>query len=227
MLNRIEKTVTKILVALSNLIPQSWEGERLIQIVGHRNYIGGGWDKIGKLQLNFLLEHGLTPSHCFLDIACGSLRGGVHFIDYLEPGNYLGIDKERKLIELAIEKELGDSVYKNKKPEFVISDRFEFNKFSKKPKFSIAQSLFTHLTPEDIRLCLGNLRDFVDTGHILFATFSEGRSSLNRKRSHSIVMLKYSKVEMEAFGQQTGWKASYIGDWDQPRGQLMMKYETC
>jgi len=220
------KKLQNIIYFILNRIPNKWEGKWLIKVVGYRNYVGGSWDKIGKLEFDFLVEHGLKPSHCFLDIACGSLRGGIHFINYLESGNYLGIDKEKKLIELGIEKELGVSIYKHKKPKFVVSERFEFNKFSKKPQFSLAQSLFTHLTPDDIRLCLSNLRDFVDTGHIFFATFFQGQSSHNRERSHSIVCFRYTREEMETFGQQTGWTASYIGEWNHPRPQMMMKYEV-
>jgi hypothetical protein len=136
------------------LIP---EGDACIRLVGHRGYVGGLWEIIGQLQFDFLVAQGLTPAHCLLDIACGALRGGVHFIPYLAPGNYLGLEKEQILIALGIDKELEAAVYQQKHPEFVISACFDFHKFSKKPHFSIAQSLFTHLTPEDIGLCLRNL----------------------------------------------------------------------
>jgi hypothetical protein len=74
------------------------EGDEGIRRLGHRDYIGGMWEEIGRLQFNFLRQQGLTPSHCLLDIGCGALRGGVHFITYLEPGHYLGLDKEKTLI---------------------------------------------------------------------------------------------------------------------------------
>lgn len=202
------------------------EGEKGIWEMGHRGYVGGMWIEIGKLQFKFLINQGLKPTHCLLDIACGSLRGGIHFIKYLESGNYLGIDKEFELIELGKEKELGNAVFEEKKPEFVVSDKFEFEKFSKRPHFSIAHSLFTHINPHDIRLCLRNLRAFVDSRHILFATFFEGKSSRNREVSHSHSNFRYSKLEMEIFGRDTGWKTTYIGNWNHPRNQMMMKYEV-
>ena len=65
----------------------------------HREEVGGLWDKIGKLQFNFLKKMGLKPEYYFLDVACGSLRGGIHFIDYLESGHYFGIDKDKELLE--------------------------------------------------------------------------------------------------------------------------------
>ena len=50
----------------------------------HRNFIGGKWEEIGRLQYDFLREQGLQPQDKLLDIGCGCLRGGIHFIDYLE-----------------------------------------------------------------------------------------------------------------------------------------------
>jgi hypothetical protein len=58
------------------------EGEEGIRQGGHREYVGGFWDEIGKLQFDFMVQQGLKPSDCFLDIACGALRGGVHFSPY-------------------------------------------------------------------------------------------------------------------------------------------------
>lgn len=150
------------------------EGDAGIRMVGHRDYVGGVWEKVGKLQLEFLVTQGLTPSHCLLDIGCGALRAGVHFIHYLAPGHYLGIDKERTLIELGLEHELGAAAREAKRPELVVSERFEFARFSRQPDFSIAQSLFTHLAPDDAVLCLRSLRDFVAPGHVCFVTFFEG-----------------------------------------------------
>jgi ubiquinone/menaquinone biosynthesis C-methylase UbiE len=223
MLKKLIRNFRRVVGQKSTVRP---EGEEGIRKLGHREYVGGMWEEIGKLQFNFLVHQGLKPSNCFLDIACGSLRGGVHFINYLDVGNYLGIDKESTLIQLGIEKELGKEVYDNKKPEFVVSDKFEFEKFSKKPQFSLAHSLFTHLNSKDICICLEKLSKFVEPGHIFFATFFEGDSSANPETSHSHVSFRYSREEMATFGENSGWKAIYIGNWKHPRNQMMMKYEA-
>jgi hypothetical protein len=202
------------------------EGEQGIRAMGHREYVGGRWDELGKLQFDYVLEQGLKPSDCLLDIACGSLRGGVHFINYLEPGNYLGIDKERMLIELGIEKELGREAYEQKHPEFVVSSSFEFEKFSKRPQVSLAHSLLTHLDSADVRGCLTKLRQFVDRGHLCLATFFEGEGTENSAGSHAHAGFRYSTAEMDEFGTSAGWKPTYVGDWNHPRGQMMFRYEA-
>lgn len=191
---------------------------------GHRGYVGGKWDEIGKLQFDFMVGRGLEPEHAFVDVACGSLRGGVHFIKYLDPGNYLGIEKERTLVRSGLSHELPRDVRKEKRPEFVISDGFEFARFSRRPRFALAQSLFTHLVPEQIELCLANLHAFVDDDHEFFATFSAGDSAANPAESDDLKRFTYTPEELAALGERAGWRSDYIGEWGHPRGQLMMRY---
>lgn len=52
----------------------------------NRGSVGGLWEEMGQRQLEFLVEQGLGPCDDLLDVGCGSLRGGVHFIRYLEQG---------------------------------------------------------------------------------------------------------------------------------------------
>src|ERR1019366_5940782 len=50
------------------------------------------WLKIGQLQFDYLMGHGLKPELRMLEIGCGNLRAGRLFIDYLDAGSYYGID---------------------------------------------------------------------------------------------------------------------------------------
>ena len=69
-----------------------------MSVLWHREAVGGLWEEMGRLQFDFLVEQGLQPHHKFLDIGCGSMRGGRHFIAHLDPGNYFGVDREAKLL---------------------------------------------------------------------------------------------------------------------------------
>ena len=196
----------------------------------HREFIGGGgdmWGRIGRLQLAFMIAQGLRPAHVFLDIACGSLRGGIHFIPYLDAGHYLGIEREAVLVERGVAVELGQAAAAAKQPEFVISGSFEFERFSRRPDFALAQSLFTHLTPDDIRLCLRRLRDW-SPRTIFYATFFErterNRNKINPSESHPNLGFVYTREELESFGRSAGWTPDCIGDWGHPRGQQMMAF---
>jgi len=201
------------------------EGKEGIQKLGHRGYVGGLWDELGKLQFEFLINQGLKPEHCLLDIACGSLRAGRFFIGYLDPGNYLGLDKERDLIDLGLQNEMEKIVLEAKKPEFIVSGTFEFEKFSKTADFSLAQSLFTHLNPQDIDVCLYKLREYADANHTFYATFFEGDPpQKNPSHSHSHACFYYSKDFFIRLGKNNGWEVFYIGDWNHPRDQKMVKF---
>ncbi len=206
----------------ATLLPQ---GEKGIKKMGHRNYVGGHWDEIGLLQFKFLTKNGLRPEDVILDIACGSLRAGVHLIPYLNKGNYLGMDKEEKLIELGLEKELGEKWIRLKEPSFVVSENFEFQKFQKKPNFAIAQSLFTHLPPKLIHTCFRNLRENFDENGAFFATyFISPNRTTNPEEAHSHGIFYYTVEEAKNFGTTNGWEVEVIGDWRHPRNQQIFKY---
>lgn len=192
---------------------------------GPRGFVGGLWNEIGDLQFKFLIEKGLRPEHVLLDVACGSLRAGVRFIPYLNTGNYLGIDINESLIAHGKNIELGKTLYELKRPEFLISESFEFQNFSKRPDFCIAQSLFTHLTDQDISLCLNNLREYSKDNTVLYATFFEvDAQRSNPGQSHPHAAFRYTRSEMESIGDRTGWRIEYIGDWNHPRNQKMLCY---
>jgi SAM-dependent methyltransferase len=209
---------------IQNLRPRATDEDTLAK-EGHREFVGGFWEELGHLQFDFLVKQGLKPNHVFLDIACGSLRVGRLLIPYLEPGNYLGIDKHAEVIEAGKANEIGAEVLKSRHPEFVVSDSFAFDKFSKRPDFCIAQSLFTHLRKEDIELCFRKLSDFVKPGCRFFATFDETPIPIPQiASSHSVRAFFYTRRAIEAFGTRSGWAPRYIGNWNHPRNQMMVEY---
>ena len=71
-----------------------------------RQEVGGLWDQVGRLQLDFLRGRGLEPEARLLDVGCGCLRGGVHLVEYLSPGRYYGIDISPALLEVGYDVEL-------------------------------------------------------------------------------------------------------------------------
>ncbi len=221
----LKKTLKSLFISKKKntaLLPQ---GEKGIKKMGHRNYVGGYWDEIGSLQFRFLLKNGLRPEDIFLDIACGSLRAGVHLIPYLNKGNYLGMDKEKNLIKLGLEKELEQKWIQLKEPTFVVSANFKFQKFEKKPNFAIAQSLFTHLPSSLIHTCFRNLREHFDENGLFFATyFISPTRTINPKEAHSHGIFHYTIEEAKNFGIANGWDVDVIGDWGHPRNQQIFKY---
>jgi hypothetical protein len=187
------------------------EGKWGVRMVGHRAYIGGRWDEWGQVEFDFMVAHGLEPQHVLLDIACGALRAGVHFIPYLDTGNYLGVEKERALIRRGLTKELPHEVSEEKQPELLVTNKFEFERLSKQADFALAWSLFTHLAPQDLELCLAKLRAYVGPEHQFFASFAPGDSDRNASRSHAHAAFYYTPQELQAMGERNGWRSDHIG----------------
>ena len=145
----------------------------------HRKVIGGMWDELGQLQLDFLKAQGLGPAHDLLDVGCGSLRGGVKFIPYLDPGGYWGIDKDPTLLQVGWDIELAKCGLTARQPrvQLVCLDDFQFFSLGAQFDYAIAQSLFTHLPLNRIRRCLARLAP-VD---------ASGRADFTRRSSKSTI----------------------------------------
>lgn len=106
----------------------------------HRNFVGGLWEELGKLQYDFLTEQGLKPCHKLLDIGCGCLRGGLHYIKYLEEGNYYGLDVNNSLIQAGM-LEIKEARLENKHPRLLVEDQFRLDKFNENFDFMVSVSL--------------------------------------------------------------------------------------
>lgn len=135
--------------------------------------IGGHWEEIGQLQFRYLVDNGLLPHHKMLDIGCGTLRGGRHFIRYLDPGNYFGFDISPKAIEygarLVVEEGLSD-----KTPDLraIPQDSLRFEAYAgQRFDFILAQSVFSHLGRDLIEECFAHVASIMGQDSRFFFTF--------------------------------------------------------
>lgn len=199
----------------------------------HRKHVGGKWDEMGAKQLDFLREQGLRPEHLFLDVGCGSLRAGRYLGDYLEPGHYYGIDVNHSLLVAGHEHEL-DEEQQRRIPEQNLraTDRFDAD-FGVDFDMAIAQSLFSHLSLNHLRLCLHRVGKVMRPGGRFFVTFFEqpdhfpidGKAPMGQKGKFTERNnFWYYRADMEWATQRTPWEFHYVGDWGHPRGQVMAEY---
>ncbi|MBN2324072.1 MAG: class I SAM-dependent methyltransferase [Spirochaetes bacterium] len=197
--------------------------------------IGEMWDEIGQLQFKFILENGLQPQNRFLDIGCGSLRGGVHFIKYLHSGNYYGIDKEQWLLNAAIEVEIPRYGLSDKNVHLLKRDDFDFSVFGMSFDYAIAQSVFTHLTWNSIYRCLVNVEKVLKDDGKFFATFFEDKKGDHHTRfiTHTpggtITYpdkdpFHYEFNIFQELAKKVSLNVEYIGEWNHPRNQMMIVF---
>ena len=197
----------------------------------HHKEIGGRFDLMGKKQFELMIKNGLRKDDVLVDIGCGSLRGGVHFIRYLNRGCYLGMEMQEWLLQAGVQLELGLGVYEVKKPELVVSAEFDFDLFTKKPTIGLAQSLFTHLTGDEVVLCLQKLAKVVDPGFVLWSTFHspDGKRLIGKAKTKPTVSgphvnFMHSYPEVKVYGERAGFRMEYVGGWDHPNKQVLVKY---
>lgn len=112
----------------------------------HRSYVGPPeyYDVVGGLHLVALMAVGMREHHTVLDVGCGSLRGGRFIMQYLLPGNYYGIEPNERLIQAAIDHEIGQDMVDLKQPHFSPDDYFGFSQWGVQFDYIIAQSIITH-----------------------------------------------------------------------------------
>lgn len=183
----------------------------------HRKIIGGRFEELGNLQKDFLIDKGLKPNHVLYDIGCGSLRLGRKIIPYLDKDNYIGIEKNKKVLKAGMNKELSDSIQEEKNPQFIIDEDFNFEKIDKKPDFVIVQSVFTHLPKEKINQCFKNLMNKIkpDKSCTFYATYfiEDDKSNIdNPYESEYAPNYKYTKEQTIRFGVSNGFVVNYIGN---------------
>jgi SAM-dependent methyltransferase len=114
------------------------------------------WKMKRDFQFQFLKTMGLSPEHYFLDIGCGTLRGGIPLINYLQKGHYYGVEVREEVLEEG-RKELREAGLEEKKPILLHSSDFSQLMIDQQFDYAWAFSVLIHMS-DDI---LGQTLDFV------------------------------------------------------------------
>lgn len=202
----------------------------------HREVIGGLWEEMGQWQLNLLRREGLKPDHYLLDVGCGSLRGGVKFIDYLDPHHYFGLDVHDELLDAGYEGELAPLGLTEKldRDALIATETFDVSAFSRPFDYAIAQSVFTHISLNQIRRCLIQLSNIMRDGGVFYATYfsvSDPVTALQSvERGHGITTsldqnpYHYTFDDMVSMAAGLSVNVTDLGQCGHPRGQSVLKF---
>ncbi len=103
------------------------------------------WRMKRRFQIEFLKGRGLQPRHRVIDIGCGTLRGGLPLIAYLEPGHYFGLETREQVLKEA-RLELREANLMEKSPVLVQVDDIARTDLPVKADFCWAFSVIFHMT---------------------------------------------------------------------------------
>ncbi|MCK7589889.1 class I SAM-dependent methyltransferase [Subsaxibacter sp. CAU 1640] len=141
-----QSSLFKIKQSLSNLFKTSKEKRH--SLVGAGNL----WQMKRDFQIKFLMSQGLKPSDKLMDIGCGTLRGGIPIIDYLDVSNYYGIEVRKGVLEEGI-KELKASNLLHKMPKLIHFNHFDEIKADDEIDVMFAFSVLIHLNDTIVDAC--------------------------------------------------------------------------
>ncbi|NNC72918.1 MAG: class I SAM-dependent methyltransferase [Sphingomonadaceae bacterium] len=217
-----------------------YDKRRLTEVVQegrHRGFVGGLWTELGQLQLDFMKSRGLTPDMRLLDVGCGCLRAGVEFVRYLDAGRYFGIDLSQELLDIGYEIELADAGLQTRLPKdnLFCTETFDASKFAVKFDMAIANSVFTHLPVNHLKLCLIQLSEVMRAGSTFYATFfvaadlGEWRKPIKHQIGGVTTFpeknpFHHMHDEITFVASTCGWSLDSLGPWSHPRNQWIAEF---
>ncbi|KAM3378295.1 hypothetical protein P3S68_010708 [Capsicum galapagoense] len=120
-------------------------GELLVE-QHHSNY-GEPWAG-GRDVFEFLAESAhVTPNSQVLEIGCGTLRVGLHFIRYLNPEHFHCLERDELSLMAAFRYELPSQGLLHKRPLIVRGEDMDFSKFGSGTMYDLiyASAVFLHI----------------------------------------------------------------------------------
>jgi SAM-dependent methyltransferase len=191
----------------------------------HRDFVGPAshFDLSGGLQFGLLVVLGMREHHKLLDIGCGSLRGGKLFIPYLSAGGYHGLEPATWLVEEGIARELSPDLVARKQPCFRDEDDFALSAFGRRFDFLLAQSIFSHAAPAQVRRCLAEARAVLEPQGVFAATFFAGKRSYTGSEWVYPGIVKYRTADLVELAREADLDACRL-DWPHADGQSWMAF---
>ena len=151
-------------------IEQQSKMESRHSLVGPANL----WKSKRNFQIDFLLKKNLKPTATLMDIGCGTLRGGIPLIKYLNTGNYFGIE----LRDFALEegkKELHEVKLEFKKPTLIHSSDISNIKLETKLDVIWSFAVLIHMSDEILDDTLSFVQRYLSDTGVMYANVNIGK----------------------------------------------------
>jgi SAM-dependent methyltransferase len=169
------------------------------------------WLALGRLQFDYAVSHGLKPEMRMLEIGCGNLRAGRLFIDYLEPGNYYGIDISPDILLAALDT-VADQDIAAKMPHLTLVQDLRL-RFLPDASFDFihAHSVFSHSPIEVIDECFAHVGRVMAADGFFDFTFDRTEGTEHQVLHEDFYYRTQTLVELAA---KHGLDATFMDDWE-------------
>ena len=184
--------------------------------------IGGDPETLGPWQLSLMRQYGLQPRHRLLDLGSGTLRGGLHFIRFLDQGNYVGVEPLAKLVDIGRDL-LRKTDLENKCP---LLGGFEVLDEMDGVDYALTQSVINHLDSEGVEQTVNRIAAALKPGGFWITTgvFTEDVDGVRTGELHSWrpnewVVSRIGRSWFERVLSERGLSIIEWTDIQHPRGQ--------
>ncbi|WP_055445303.1 class I SAM-dependent methyltransferase [Lacinutrix himadriensis] len=126
------------------------------------------WKYTREFQFQFLIDQGLQKNDTLMDIGCGTLRGGIPMIQYLNSRNYYGIDVRAEVLNEG-RKEVKDAKLENKNPNLISFNHFSDLAIETKFNVMFAFSVLIHLEDKIAESCFQFVSESLVVGGVFYA----------------------------------------------------------
>jgi SAM-dependent methyltransferase len=170
------------------------------------------WNALGRMQFDYLLGHGLAPGDHLLEIGCGNLRAGRHFIAHLEAGHYHGVDISPDIL-LAARRTVVEDGLQEKVPHLTLVDDLRLDHLPAH-LFRVvhAHSVFSHSPLPVIEECFTHLARLLAPGGFFDFTYNRTDGA-----EHDVLRedFYYRPATLIALAESKGLAAKVMDDWEE------------
>jgi SAM-dependent methyltransferase len=167
------------------------------------------WKMKRDFQIDFLKREGLQPQHYLLDVGCGTLRGGIPLIQYLEKGHYHGIEVREEVLREG-RQELREAGLEGKAPVLIatgvsgvdLTTRFDY---------LWAFSVLMHLTDELVDDCFRMVAAHLADGGRFYANVNTDLKSQPRGKWQGFPVVRHSVAFYAQAAERHGLQCADIG----------------
>ena len=164
------------------------------------NLPGNEFGKSGQRFFKTLLALGLKEDDTCVEYGCGTLRAGIHAIEYLRPGAYWGLDISEFLLAEG-RKLLGEELWEEKQPRLrLICPESVAEVAACKPAMLFSVKVLIHVHPAELPEFISNIMTIIGTdGQAIIKGVWSDKATLQfsgRSWAHSAPVIRDLALEM-------------------------------